>query len=66
VTRVEEKFEPSVIFHKKANELGINIIGGTHYSTEKYACMEVVKYFKNIGMEAEFLEGIYDLEDLEK
>ena len=66
VTRIEEKFEPSVIFHKIANELGINIIGATHYSTEKYACIEVVKYFESLGIEAEFAEGIYDLEDLEK
>lgn len=66
VTRIEEKFEPSVIFHKIAKELGINIIGATHYSTEKYACIEVVKYFKNLGIESEFLEGIHDLEDLEK
>lgn len=65
VTRIEEKFEPSVIFHKIANELGINIIGATHYSTEKYACIEVVKYFKNLKIKAEFMEGIYDLEDLE-
>lgn len=64
VTRIEEKFEPSVIFHKKASELGINVVGATHYSTEKYACMEVVRYFKNLGIEAVFLEGIYDLEDL--
>jgi putative NIF3 family GTP cyclohydrolase 1 type 2 len=66
VTRIEEKFEPSVIFHKIANELGINIIGATHYSTEKYACIEAVKYFENLGIESEFAEGIYDLEDLEK
>lgn len=66
VTRIEEKFEPSAVFHKVAEELGINVIGATHYSTEKYACMEVVKYFKNLGVEAEFLEGTYDLEDLEK
>jgi putative NIF3 family GTP cyclohydrolase 1 type 2 len=66
VTRIEEKFEPSVTFHKVAKELGINVIGGTHYSTEKFACMEVVKYFKDLGIEAEFLPGVYDLEDLEK
>lgn len=66
VTRIEEKFEPSAVFHKMADELGINVIGATHYSTEKYACIEVVKYFKNLGIEAEFSEGTYDLEDLEK
>ncbi|MDP4145480.1 MAG: Nif3-like dinuclear metal center hexameric protein [Bacillota bacterium] len=66
VTRIEEKFEPSVEFHKIAKKLEINVIGGTHYSTEKYACIEVVKYLKNLGIEAEFTEGIYDLEDLEK
>lgn len=66
VTRIEEKFEPSVTFHKIAEELGINIIGATHYSTEKYACIEVVNYFKKLGLTAEFMEGTYDLEDLHR
>jgi putative NIF3 family GTP cyclohydrolase 1 type 2 len=64
VTRVNEAYEPSVIFHNKAQELEINILGATHYSTEKYACIEIVEYFNNLGLEAEFLDGIYDLEDL--
>jgi putative NIF3 family GTP cyclohydrolase 1 type 2 len=66
VTRIEVKFGPSVKFHEVAKELGINVIGATHYSTEKFACMEVVKYFKDLGIEAGFSAGVYDLEDLEK
>lgn len=64
VTCIKKEFGPSVIFHQLADKFNINIIGATHYSTEKYACMEMVKYFNNLGLEAEFAEGLYDLEDI--
>ncbi len=51
-------------FHRIVLESKINVIGATHYSTEKYACMAMTGYFKKIGVEAEFLEGRYFLEDL--
>ena len=47
-----------------SQENEINIIGATHYSTEKFACISMVKYFESLGIPAEFLEGKYYLEDL--
>lgn len=64
VTCIEKRFEPSVLFHKTADKFGINVIGATHYSTEKFACMEVIKYFNNLGLNAEFMEGAYNLADI--
>ena len=51
-------------FHRIAEESKINVIGATHYSTEKYACMAMVSYFEKFGIPAEFLAGRYYLEDL--
>lgn len=55
-------------FSKKAHELAkshkINILGGAHYSTEKFACIEMVKYFQKKGLESEFLEDKPVMEDL--
>ncbi len=51
-------------FHRIIKEKQINVIGATHYTTEKYACMAMLRYFKKLGVEAEFLEGRHYLEDL--
>jgi hypothetical protein len=40
------------------------VVGATHYSTEKYACMSMVEYFVGLGVEAEFVEGTPRMEDL--
>ena len=50
--------------HALAKALKINILGGTHYSTEKFACIEMVDYFKKLGLPGEFLEDKPILEDL--
>ena len=41
--------------HAAAKAAGVSLVGGTHYSTEKFAVMEMVKFFQNLGLEAEFL-----------
>ncbi|MFX1512004.1 MAG: Nif3-like dinuclear metal center hexameric protein [Promethearchaeota archaeon] len=51
--------------HKFAKENRINIIGATHYSTEKFACLAMCDYFKNLGLPCEFIEDKPILEDLE-
>jgi len=53
-----------VEFHRITEERKINVIGATHYTTEKYACMAMVGYFEKLGVQAEFLEGRFYLEDL--
>lgn len=63
-TRPVPSFEPVLEFHRIVSERKINVIGATHYSTEKYACMAMTRYFSKIGIPADFLEGRYYLEDL--
>jgi len=50
--------------HDFAREKGINIMGGTHYTTEKPACVAMCAYFKKLGLPAGFIEGVPVLEDL--
>jgi len=63
-TRPIPSFEPNMEFHKIAEQAGINLVGATHYSTEKYACIAIVKYFAGPGIKAEFIEGAPCMEDL--
>jgi putative NIF3 family GTP cyclohydrolase 1 type 2 len=51
-------------FHRIARENKINLVGATHYSTEKFACMAIAKYFAGLGIETEFIEGTPCMEDL--
>lgn len=46
----------------KANK--INILGGTHYSSEKFACIALCEYFKRLGLDSEFIEDKPVMEDL--
>lgn len=51
--------------HEFEKEQGINLIGGTHYSTEKFACIALCKYFEKMGFTCEFIEDQPVLEDIE-
>ena len=42
----------------------INVLGGTHYSTEKYAPMAMCGYFRDLGLPCEFVEDEAGLNDL--
>jgi hypothetical protein len=50
--------------HKFAEDNRINILGGTHYPTEKYACKAICEYFMRLGLPSEFIEDKPVLEDL--
>ena len=50
--------------HALAEELEMNILGGTHYSTEKFACIQMADYFQKLGVPCEFIEGKPAMEDL--
>jgi putative NIF3 family GTP cyclohydrolase 1 type 2 len=63
-TRDVPSFGPVNEFHRIIEKEKINVIGATHYTTEKYACIAMVRYFEALGIPAEYLEGIYYLEDL--
>ncbi|MHA2009300.1 MAG: Nif3-like dinuclear metal center hexameric protein [Promethearchaeota archaeon] len=51
--------------HEFEKEKEINLIGGTHYSTEKFACVAICDYFKKIGLKCEFIEDEPVIEDIE-
>lgn len=42
----------------------INVLGGTHYSTEKFACQKMCGYFEKLGLNSTFIEGEPVLEDM--
>jgi putative NIF3 family GTP cyclohydrolase 1 type 2 len=64
VTGITAENDHSEKAHEFAKKNKINILGGTHYSTEKFACMSMVNYFKKIGLPCEFIEDIPIMEDL--
>lgn len=64
VTFPNKDYEPSLQAHKIAKESKINMIGGTHYSTEKFACIKMTEYFEKLGIQSEFLEDDPDVGDL--
>jgi len=42
----------------------INVLGGTHYSTEKFACQKMCNYFMKLGLSSTFIEGEPIYEDM--
>lgn len=50
--------------HRLEKENGINVFGGTHYSSEKFAPIKMCGYFRSLGLPAEFIEDMHDLYDL--
>lgn len=50
--------------HRFEKENRVNVLGGTHYSTEKFACIKMCSYFESLGVESEFLHGEPILEDM--
>jgi len=64
VTGITLKNEVSAEAHEFAEKNRINIFGGTHYSSEKFACIAMCKYFEQLGLPAEFIEDEPCLEDM--
>ncbi len=64
VTGISILNDHSKAAHDYAKENKINILGGTHYSTEKFACIAMCDYFKKIGLPCEFIEDKPVLEDI--
>jgi len=61
VTIVNERSKETHAFEK---ENGISVLGGTHYSTEKFAPIEMCGYFGSLGLPAEFVGDAPDFYDL--
>lgn len=64
VTGITVKNEHSRKAHEFAEEHKINVLGGTHYSTEKFACIAMCDYFRKMGLPSEFVEGKPVMEDM--
>lgn len=64
ITGITVKNDHSKKAHDFAEKNKINILGGTHYSTEKFACMSMVNYFKQNGLASEFIEDDPVMEDM--
>jgi len=64
ITGITVKTENSAEVHTLEQKNQINIIGGTHYSSEKFACIAMCKYFSKLGLPAEFIEGEPCFEDM--
>ena len=64
VTGISVRNEYSKKSHEFAREYKINILGGTHYSTEKFACIEMIKFFSKFGLPTEFVSDEPVLEDM--
>ena len=50
--------------HKLEEQHGVNLLGGTHYSSEKFACIAICEYFKALGLPVEFIPDIPCFDDL--
>lgn len=64
ITGITAKNAHSSEAHEFASKNKINILGGTHYSTEKFACMKMCNYFEKLGLPSEFINDKPVLEDL--
>ena len=64
VTGITAKNDHSKKAHEFAEKHKINILGGTHYSTERFACISMVDYFKKAGLPSEFIEDNPVMEDM--
>ena len=50
--------------HELEQKKCINVLGGTHYSTEKFACQRMCDYFEKLGITSIFIEGEPVYEDM--
>jgi putative NIF3 family GTP cyclohydrolase 1 type 2 len=64
VTGITARNEHSQAAHDLARRHGINLIGLTHYSTERFACVALCEYFARLGQPCSFLPDEPVLEDM--
>jgi len=64
ITGITLKSELSAETHELERSNRINVLGGTHYSSEKFACIAMCKYFSQLGLPAEFMEDNPCYEDM--
>lgn len=64
ITGISVKNDISASVHELEENNRINVLGGTHYSTEKFACISMCNYFSKLGIEAEFIDDVPCFEDI--
>ncbi|MHA2403913.1 MAG: Nif3-like dinuclear metal center hexameric protein, partial [Candidatus Kariarchaeaceae archaeon] len=64
VTGISLLNDYSKLTHDVEKERRINLIGATHYSTEKFACVKMCEYFKKMGLDCSFIEDDPVMEDM--
>ncbi|MCG8568878.1 MAG: Nif3-like dinuclear metal center hexameric protein [Spirochaetes bacterium] len=64
ITGITAKNDYSQKAHDFAKNNKINILGGTHYSTEKFACIAMTEYFEKLGLPSEFIDDVPVIEDM--
>lgn len=64
VTGITVRNDYSKNAHDFAEKHRINILGGTHYSTERFACISMVYYFKKVKLPCKFIEDKPVMEDM--
>lgn len=65
VTGVTRRNEFTEEVHRFAEENGINVLGGTHYSTEKFAMQKLCGYLENLMLDTDFIPGEPGMGDIE-
>ncbi|HEY8890328.1 MAG TPA: Nif3-like dinuclear metal center hexameric protein [Clostridium sp.] len=64
ITGISVNNESYSAVHELEQNNCINVLGGTHYSTEKFACQKMCTYFENLGIASTFIEGEPVCEDM--
>lgn len=64
VTGITARSKHSQAAHDLARKHRINLIGLTHYSSEKFACIALCRYFARLGLPCSFLPDEPVLEDM--
>jgi putative NIF3 family GTP cyclohydrolase 1 type 2 len=64
ITGITLRNDRSVEVHELERKNKINVLGGTHYSTEKFACQKMCIYFEKLGLVSVFIEDEPIYEDM--
>ena len=64
ITGISANNEDCSEVHELERKSRINVLGGTHYSTEKFACQKMCTYFEKLGLVSAFIEGEPVYEDM--
>jgi putative NIF3 family GTP cyclohydrolase 1 type 2 len=64
ITGITSLNDHSYEAHEFAKKNKINLLGGTHYSTERFAMQAMENYFRQFKLDTEFIEGSPVKEDM--